>query len=133
MGRVDATTGTVTLEESYARCRELNKRHGTTYYWSTQLLPAVKRHHVHALYGLCRYADDIVDDLGSTATTAEREEALTAFGDRLFSALAAGRRAGTAKPAPKRAWLTTLIRGAGLLSSLWLAFRTDRSPPSAAP
>ena len=30
----------------------LNKRHGTTYYWSTKLLPAVKRPHVHALYAL---------------------------------------------------------------------------------
>ena len=49
---------------SYAECRRLNKRHGTTYYWSTTLLPPVKRHHVHALYAFCRYADDIVDDLG---------------------------------------------------------------------
>ena len=31
---------TITLEESYARCRELNKRYGTTYYWSTCALPA---------------------------------------------------------------------------------------------
>ncbi len=54
----------VTLEESYAECRRLNKRHGTTYYWSTALLPKVKRHHVHALYAFCRYADDVVDDLG---------------------------------------------------------------------
>ena len=30
---------TVTLEASYARCRELNKRYGTTYYWSTRVLP----------------------------------------------------------------------------------------------
>ena len=51
-----------TLEASYAECRRLNKRHGTTYYWSTMVLPSVKRHHVHALYGFCRYADDIVDD-----------------------------------------------------------------------
>ena len=28
------------------------------------LLPRVKRHHVWALYAFCRYADDIVDDLG---------------------------------------------------------------------
>jgi phytoene synthase len=81
---------TVTLEESYARCRQLNRRHGTTYYWSTRALPKVKRHHVHALYGFCRYADDIVDDLGP-APVAEREAALTAFGDRFFVDLAAGR------------------------------------------
>jgi len=80
----------VTLEDSYERCRELNRRYGTTYYRSTYLLPRVKRHHVHALYGFCRYADDIVDDLGSVATTGEREQALTDFGDRFFADLARG-------------------------------------------
>jgi len=82
---------TVTLEESYARCRELNRRYGTTYYWSTALLPKVKRHHVHALYAFCRYADDIVDDLGSTATVEERQLALKEFGERFFVDLEAGR------------------------------------------
>jgi 15-cis-phytoene synthase len=79
----------VTLDESYERCRQLNKRYGTTYYWSTYLLPRVKRHHVHALYGFCRYADDIVDDLGP-ASTADREAALRDFGDRFFRDVAAG-------------------------------------------
>ncbi|MGH9282640.1 MAG: phytoene/squalene synthase family protein, partial [Acidimicrobiales bacterium] len=81
---------TVTLEASYEACRRLNRRHGTTYYWATALLPAVKRHHVHALYGLCRYADDIVDDLGP-APLAERERALAGFGDRFFADYEAGR------------------------------------------
>ena len=80
----------ITLEESYATCRELNRRYGTTYYWSTYLLPAVKRHHVHALYGFTRYADDIVDDLGSTATVDERRRALAEYGDRFFTDLADG-------------------------------------------
>lgn len=80
----------ITLEQSYARCKQLNRRYGTTYYWSTHLLPVVKRHHVHALYGFCRYADDIVDDLGSTATTVERQTALTDFGDRFFVDLERG-------------------------------------------
>jgi phytoene synthase len=73
-----------TLEASYAHCRELNKRYGTTYYWSTFALPRVKRHHVWALYGFCRHADDIVDDLGE-ATVHERSTALTAFGERFFA------------------------------------------------
>ena len=80
---------TVTLDESYERCRALNKRYGTTYYWSTYLLPRVKRHHVHALYAFCRYADDIVDDLGP-APVAERERALTEFGDRFFADVETG-------------------------------------------
>jgi 15-cis-phytoene synthase len=83
--------GRATLDESYEICRDLNRRYGTTYYWSTHLLPAVKRPHVHALYGLCRYADDIVDDLGSAATVAERADALRTFGDRFFADHAQGR------------------------------------------
>jgi phytoene synthase len=84
---------TVTLDESYARCRELNKRYGTTYYWSTYALPRIKRHHVHALYAFCRYADDIVDDCvskGGAVPTEVREKELTAFGERFFADLAAG-------------------------------------------
>jgi phytoene synthase len=78
-----------TLDESYARCRQLNKAYGTTYYAATLLLPRVKRHHVHALYGFCRYADDIVDDLGSVPVEA-RERALSEFGDRFFADLEKG-------------------------------------------
>jgi len=78
-----------TLAESYARCRALNKAYGTTYYAATFVLPSVKRRHVHALYGFCRYADDIVDDL-APAPVEVREKALTHFGDRFFADLAAG-------------------------------------------
>ena len=80
----------VTLEASYRRCRELTRASGTTYYWSTFVLSPITRHHVHALYGFCRYADDIVDDLGS-ASVASRAEALAAFGDRFFADLEGGR------------------------------------------
>jgi len=78
-----------TLDESYELCRQLNKRHGTTYYWSTYALPKIKRHHVHALYGFCRHADDIVDDTGRVDVEV-REKALTDFGDRFFADLDAG-------------------------------------------
>ncbi|MDZ7676876.1 MAG: phytoene/squalene synthase family protein [Acidimicrobiales bacterium] len=84
----------ITLEQSYEHCRQLNKRNGATYYWSTTVLPRVKRHHVHALYGFCRYADDIVDDPGSGShadvPTDVRAEALAEFGDRFFADLEAG-------------------------------------------
>jgi phytoene synthase len=79
----------ITLEQSYAECQRLNRRHGTTYYWATAVLPSVKRHHVHALYAFCRHADDIVDDLGP-APVAEREAALDALGTRLFADLDRG-------------------------------------------
>lgn len=79
-----------TLEVSYAECKRLNRRHGTTYYWSTMVLPAIKRPHVHALYAFCRYADDIVDDVADVPVT-ERSAALAAFGDRFFADLERGR------------------------------------------
>jgi phytoene synthase len=78
-----------TLDESYARCRALNKAYGTTYYAATFVLPRVKRHHVHALYGFCRYADDIVDDLGPVPVEV-REKALADLGERFFADLSAG-------------------------------------------
>lgn len=85
----------VTLDESYERCRRLNQRYGTTYYWATYALPRIKRHHVHALYGFCRYADDIVDDMSGVdlgpVTTDVRAKALGDFGEQFFADLAAGR------------------------------------------
>jgi phytoene synthase len=80
---------TAVLEESYATCRELHRRHGTTYWWAARLLPRERRPYVHALYGFCRYADDIVDDLGP-APVAERERALDELGRRFFADLASG-------------------------------------------
>ncbi len=85
----------VTLDESYELCREFNKRHGTTYYWSTKVLPRIKQHHVHALYAFARYADDIVDEIpsqgGRDVPTEVRAQALADFGDRFFADLDAGR------------------------------------------
>ncbi|MBI2710648.1 MAG: phytoene/squalene synthase family protein [Actinobacteria bacterium] len=79
----------MTLEASYERCRRLNKRFGTTYYWSTYALPRVKRHHVWALYAFCRHADDIVDDLGA-APVDVRAKALDDLGGRFFDGVDAG-------------------------------------------
>ena len=87
--RVDAVDRPVTLESSYRRCRELNRRYGTTYYWATFALPRVKRHHVWALYGFCRYADDIVDELGPVPVD-QRARRLHALGERFFADVAAG-------------------------------------------
>ena len=83
-------TRELSLDESYELCKGFNKRHGTTYYWSTKVLPRDKQRHVHALYGFCRYADDIVDDLGPVPVQT-RERALKEFGDRFFADLAAGK------------------------------------------
>ena len=60
------------LRAAYETCRRLNAAHGRTYYLATLLLPPHKRPYVHALYGFARYADEIVDDLASTATDAQK-------------------------------------------------------------
>ena len=60
------------LRAGYARCRQLNAEHGKTYFLATMLLPPAKRPFVHALYGLARHVDDIVDDLSAGATAEQR-------------------------------------------------------------
>ena len=81
---------TAVVEDSYRTCRELHRRHGTTYYWATALLPAESRRHVHALYGFCRYADEIVDDLGPADADA-RARALLALQEQTTEDLIRGR------------------------------------------
>ncbi len=83
------------LRSSYDACRRLNASHGKTYYLATLLLPAWKRPYVHALYGFARYADEIVDDLGSTLTDDEKAQWLIGWGEQFVADVAAG---GSAHP-----------------------------------
>jgi 15-cis-phytoene synthase len=76
---------------SYLRCRELNAQHGKTYYLATLLLPPAKRPYVHALYGFARYADEIVDDLSSTLTDAQKSDWLARWGEGVLHDVARGR------------------------------------------
>jgi phytoene synthase len=78
------------LRASYEACRRLNASHGKTYYLSTLLLPAWKRPYVHALYGFARYADEIVDDLGSTLTDAEKADWLIGWSEQVGKDVEAG-------------------------------------------
>ncbi|MFD3413989.1 phytoene/squalene synthase family protein [Streptomyces cyaneofuscatus] len=75
------------LRAAYTHCRGLNARHGKTYFLATRLLPVDRRPAVHALYGFARWADDIVDDLDSSATPAERGRALLALEAQLETGL----------------------------------------------
>ena len=68
--------GQVDLATSYELCRRLNAAHGRTYYFATRFLPRDRRHHVHALYGFARYADDLVDHLDLAWTPLQRRRAL---------------------------------------------------------
>ncbi|RXW31123.1 phytoene/squalene synthase family protein [Propioniciclava flava] len=82
------------LAEGYRRCAELTRRHGTTYYWGTMLLPRRQRRDVYAVYALCRLADDIVDepDTVDSALPTHPDPAirLARFRDGFFAALDAG-------------------------------------------
>jgi isopentenyl-diphosphate delta-isomerase type 1 len=77
------------LAVGYARCAEITREHGTTYYWGARLLPASSRRHVHAVYALARLADDIVD-LAGPRPGPETAAALDAFERSFWEALAAG-------------------------------------------
>ena len=81
------------LTEGYRRCAALTWAYGTTYYWGAALLPRSRRRHVHAVYALCRLADDIVDDLetGARAEPALAAARLAEFADRFRAGLATGR------------------------------------------
>ena len=78
------------LRASYEACRQLNARHGRTYYLATLLLPAYKRPYVHALYGFARYADEIVDDLASTLDDGQKADWLIGWGEQFVADVSAG-------------------------------------------
>ncbi len=74
------------LRRSYRICRELNARHGKTFFLATRLLAPDQRPAVHALYGFARRADDILDEFDPFLSTAERAARL----DRLARQFEAG-------------------------------------------
>jgi phytoene synthase len=78
------------LRASYELCRQLNAKHGKTYYLATLLLPPAKRPYVHALYGFARYADEIVDDLESSLSPQGRADLLGRWGDGFLESLRSG-------------------------------------------
>jgi phytoene synthase len=78
------------LREAYTRCRELNARHGKTYFLATRLLPVERRPAVHALYGFARWADDIVDSLDAATPADHRRAALTDLQHSLEEGLRTG-------------------------------------------
>jgi phytoene synthase len=82
------------LAEGYRQCAQLTWRHGTTYFWGAALLPAERRRHVHAIYALCRLADDIVDlpepEVRPGVAGEGAEPRLKAFADTFRTALHEG-------------------------------------------
>ena len=65
--------------------------YGNSKLWdiASKSLPAPSRRHVHALYGFCRYADEIVDNPGAGGPSAVAWR-LGDLRDRLFTGLERG-------------------------------------------
>ncbi|MDX1617161.1 MAG: squalene/phytoene synthase family protein [Balneolaceae bacterium] len=50
------------LKEAYALCRTMTRQHAKTFYMATRFLPNGKQRSIFAIYALCRYVDNLVDE-----------------------------------------------------------------------
>lgn len=50
------------LREAYAFCRSITRKHAKTFYLATRFLPRKKQRAIFAIYALCRFIDDTVDE-----------------------------------------------------------------------
>ncbi|MEU0795793.1 phytoene/squalene synthase family protein [Amycolatopsis sp. NPDC005961] len=78
------------LRQAYRRCREVNARHGRTYFLATRMLSPAQRPAVHALYAFARRLDDLVDEPEPGATPESIAVTLHDVERRFFAELAAG-------------------------------------------
>lgn len=90
---------TTAVDRGYRECARITRRFGTTYFWGAALLPAGERRHVHAIYSICRLADDIVDESGPDADRIEVRRRLQTLADNFYRACdQADGRAGAGRP-----------------------------------
>ena len=50
------------LKPAYSHCRAITKHYAKTFYLATRFLPNEKQRGIFAIYGYCRYIDNLVDD-----------------------------------------------------------------------
>jgi len=50
------------LRDAYSHCRQITKTFAKTFYMATRFLPNDKQRGIFAIYGLCRYLDNLVDE-----------------------------------------------------------------------
>ncbi|MEX0944274.1 MAG: squalene/phytoene synthase family protein [Balneolaceae bacterium] len=50
------------LRVAYAHCRAITRNYAKTFYMATRFLPYHKQRSIFAIYGLCRYLDNLVDE-----------------------------------------------------------------------
>lgn len=66
-----------TLEQSYAHCKEVMKEKAVSFYEAFKHLPRERFQGVWALYGFCRYVDDVTDE--DEVEESKKKEALYAL------------------------------------------------------
>ncbi len=52
----------VKLKTAYSHCRAITRYYAKTFYMATRFLPNEKQRSIFAIYGLCRYLDNLVDE-----------------------------------------------------------------------
>ncbi len=113
------------LRTAYAWSRQVNARHGRTYFLATRLLTPAQRPAVHALYGFARFADDLVDDLDAadnwdTEDDAGRRHQLDVLEEALLRGLGGG-----ACDHPALTAVVDTARRYGLTTDLFTDFLTS--------
>ena len=69
------------LRSAYTHCRKITRDHAKTFYMATRFLPNHKQRSIFAIYGLCRYLDDLVDEAEDLIH--QKKITLDEIGDRL--------------------------------------------------
>jgi phytoene synthase len=62
------------LRSAYSHCRHITRHHAKTFYLATRFLPNPKQRSIFAIYALCRYMDDLIDEREDLVTSATFED-----------------------------------------------------------
>ena len=89
MGRSNMGLDSDKLASGFAKCKEITKRYGTSFYFATQFFPAETRLGIYAVYAFARIPDEIVDDPHMSDKVAALAE-LRDWRQRWLDAMAAG-------------------------------------------
>ena len=111
------------LAGCYKLCRQVEKAHSRTYYFSTSLFPKEVQPHVHSLYAFMRYADEIVDNPGATGLE-EQLASLEAFEEETLGAVSGE---AVENPVLRAFANTVLLRGIepGLIEAFMSSMKMD--------
>lgn len=73
----------ISLQESYEECRQLNKHYGTLFFHAINQFAKKDQPHVHALCAYLKILDEIVDSPNEGISKKHQEEAIQQFADAL--------------------------------------------------